>query len=403
MSDAQQFDAVIVGGGMVGLLLARLLEQETTALRIGVIEPDPPVTRAADAPLDLRVSALSPVSLELLDRAGALPLLPEHTVQAYDEMRVWQDGGGPDGERALSFSAAELGAATLGSIVENMAVREALWALVSESAAIELITAPATALTHTDNACVVSCGDREIHARLLVGADGARSWVRRQLEIDCREHAYRQNAMVAHLATQAPHANTAWQKFLPDGPVALLPLADGRCSLVWSHPESRTDALLSLPDDEFAEHLCRQVDGVLGKLQCTTPRASFPLLRGHAQAYTGPRFALLGDAAHRVHPLAGQGANLGFLDAVALAEELGRHLQHRRADPGDPLVLRRYERQRKGDNALTLGVMDGLNALFRSPLAGLAGAGLGIVDRAGPVKRLLADYAMGAAGSRSRR
>ncbi len=393
---AEEFDVLIVGGGMVGLLLAGLLQEQPTAdLRIAVVEPQTPQPRAVDAELDLRVSALSPASLHLLERVGALQALPVGTLHSYEYMRVWQDGGGPFGDRALCFSAAETGVATLGSIVENNAVRESLWQRLQQSSAITWITEPANSLTRNADAYAVSCGGTVRQARLLVGADGARSWVREELGVRSREHAYRQNALVAHLATEMPHADTAWQKFLPDGPVALLPLADGRCSLVWTHPESRTDDLQNMSDRKFADGLQQAIDGALGAIRCTTSRAVFPLQRAHAQVYTGERFALLGDAAHRAHPLAGQGANLGFLDAVVLAEELASHMQYRWADPGDPRLLRRYERRRKGNNALTLGLMDGINAVFTSPLAKLAGAGLGLVDRAGPLKRLIAEQAMG--------
>ncbi len=397
MNRAADCDIMIIGGGMVGLLLARLIQQQQPAaeLRIAVVEPQPPAPREPGADLDLRVSALAPSSLDLLQRIGALDALPAATRHPYETMRVWQDGGGPHGDHALCFSAAETGVAALGAIVENRAVREVLWEQLAAAPALQWIDQPAEQLRRTDDTCVVRCGDRDWHTRLLVGADGARSWVRQELGVQSRAGGYRQNALVAHLATEVPHADTAWQKFLPDGPVALLPLADGRSSLVWTHAEERTAELQNMSEQAFAACLQQATDAVLGAITCTTERRSFPLQRSHAEIYTGERFALLGDAAHRVHPLAGQGANLGFRDAAVLAAELGRHLQHRWADPGDPRVLRRYERRRKGDNALTLGLMDGLNALFRSPLANVAGAGLGLVNRAGPLKRLLAEQAMG--------
>ncbi len=397
MNRAADCDIMIIGGGMVGLLLARLIQQQRPAvdLRIAVVEPRPPAPREPGADLDLRVSALSPASLGLLQQVGALDALPAAARHPYEAMRVWQDGGGPHGEHALCFSAAETGVAALGSIVENRAVREVLWEQLAAEPMLQWIAQPAEQLRRTADTYAVRCGGRDWHTRLLVGADGARSWVRQELGVRSRARGYRQNALVAHLATEIPHADTAWQKFLPDGPVALLPLADGRSSLVWTHPQERTAELQNMSELDFAECLQQATDAVLGAFTCTTERRSFPLQRSHAEVYTGERFALLGDAAHQVHPLAGQGANLGFRDAAVLAAELGRHLQQRWADPGDPRMLRRYERRRKGDNVLTLGLMDGLNALFRSPLADVAGAGFGLVDRAGPLKRLLAEQAMG--------
>lgn len=397
---ASQFDVLIVGGGMAGLLLARLLDMPGFAgrqspLSVGVVEPRPPAPRASDAPLDLRVSALAPASLELLARVGCLSRLSSAVCNPYERMRVWQDGGGPDGSHALTFDAAESGVAALGSIVENHAVRAVLWNQLSQSTTVQLFTATLQSVRETPTACEVHCDSVELRARLLVGADGIHSKVREQLGIPGRQRAYQQNALVAHLASERAHGNTAWQKFLPDGPAALLPLADGRSSLVWSHPQSLSAELLALSDEQFAARLEEQLDGVLGKLQCTTSRVAFPLARDHADCYTGRRFALIGDAAHRVHPLAGQGANLGFRDVAVLADELGRHWRSPWADPGDPRVLRRYERRRKGDNALTLGAMDGLNAIFSSPLASLAGAGLGWVNRSRPLKAFFATRAMG--------
>jgi 2-octaprenyl-3-methyl-6-methoxy-1,4-benzoquinol hydroxylase/2-octaprenylphenol hydroxylase len=399
---SRNFDIVIVGGGMIGLTLARLLSMRLAsrpggAPAIAVIEANPPpLSLSSSQELDVRVSALSPATLDLLQQAGCLEGVPEAARCSYDSMRVWQDDAGIDGGHAISFSAAELGAAELGQIVENRAVRSALWQAVADAGDVELLMLPAQSLRIDDDGCCIELDGMEIHARLLVGADGANSWLRQQLGIAVRERHYGQNAMVAHLSSERAHDNTAWQKFLPGGPVALLPLADGRSSLVWSHPDAESERLMALDDDEFAALLTAQFDGVLGALHCSTPRACFPLVRSHAAQYTGRRFALLGDAAHRVHPLAGQGANLGMQDVRVLVEELAAHLQHALADPGDPRVLRRYERRRKGENALTMGSMDVLNALFRSPMAATAGFGLGMVEQAAPLKRLLAERAMGA-------
>ena len=396
MSTERDVDIAVVGGGITGLLLARMLADVKCGadpVRIAVVEPRPPVP--ADGELDLRVSALSPASLAALDTAGCLTRLPEYAHCGYDVMRVWQDDTGGEGDHAIRFTAAQVGVPTLGSIVENRAVRSALWELLEEDDQCAFLTTSVSALAMHEDRAELQLEDGVLRARLLVAADGAQSPLREQLGIQCREQAYGENAIVTHLRCEKPHAATAWQKFLPGGPAALLPLADGRVSLVWSHPDDQTDELLALSDEEFAGRLGAALDNVLGQFTCTMPRAAFPLVSAHAERYTGPRFALLGDAAHRIHPLAGQGVNLGIRDVSVLAQEVREFLQRPWADPGDPRMLRRYERARKGDNALTLRAMQGLDGVFRSGLADLAGAGMGMVDRSGLLKSMLARYAIG--------
>jgi 2-octaprenylphenol hydroxylase len=396
------FDVLVVGGGMAGLVFAGLLDEGLRANgregRIGLLESRPPVAVPGDAPLDLRVSAVAPASREILTAMGAWQALPESRLGVYRRMRVWQEAGQAFGDRSIVFDAAELGATDLGHIVENQTVRAACWSLLEQRAGVELLTGrqPA-ALAEDDNYSVIRCADdTELTARLIVGADGANSWVRAQLGIEFVERSYGQAGVVAHIATARPHEETAWQRFLSGGPVALLPLADGRSSLVWSCPEAQARQLVETDESSFATELAAALDHVLGDVECTSARASFPLAMGYAKNYTGRRFALLGDAAHRIHPLAGQGANLGLLDAAVLAECLISHPAGKYADPGDPLALRRYERARKGDNLATMRMMDLLNNVFASPLADLAGQGMHVVDRITPVKNAFARYAMGA-------
>lgn len=401
MSDKAYFDVAVVGGGMVGLVLARLLSsgaaEQGCHVRIAVIEAEAPDTRTRDSELDLRVSALSPAAQTLLVAAGCWEQLPPQAVSPYQKMCVWQGNYTKDARQIL-FDAAELGVPELGYIVENRAVRASLWDQLMQTDGCELVTGtrltgatPSTA----GNGWELSTEQETLHARLLVGADGARSWVRQQLSIAYRERSYGQNALVAHIASERPHDATAWQKFLPGGPAALLPLADGRSSLVWSHPAEQTEELLAMNDQAFAARLSSEFEYVLGELWCTTQRASFPLARGHAACYTAERAVLIGDAAHRIHPLAGQGANLGLLDARVLAAALLEHLRIPYADPGDALVLRRYERSRKADNLATMSAMDGLDQLFRSPLADVGGMGMGAVNQLGFLKTALARHAMG--------
>jgi 2-octaprenylphenol hydroxylase len=239
-----------------------------------------------------------------------------------------------------------------------------------------------------------------LQTRLLVGADGARSWVREQCGIAVTSTDYHQRAVVATVRTEQPHRDTAWQRFLPGGPLAFLPLPEGYCSIVWSTTPEHADALLAMDETAFCAALTDAFAARLGKVQSAVGRAAFPLSAQHAGRYVQPRIALVGDAAHTIHPLAGQGVNLGFADSAALAEVLIAALQ-KRQDIGSLGVLRRYERWRKGENLLMLEVMTGFQKLFGSELTAVRQArnlGLNLVQRLMPVKNLIIRRAMGLQG-----
>jgi 2-octaprenylphenol hydroxylase len=356
-----------------------------------------------NADIELRVSALSRISRTILQFSGIWPAIAATRISPYRRMCVWQADGAAGSARSISFDAAELGEPDLGCIVENGVIRRAAWERVNamHSVSLHLGSAPAALHEETDALELILENGQRLRTRLLVGADGARSWVRQALGVTSREREYGQRAIVAHVESQRSHRETAWQRFIAGGPVALLPLDDGRSSVVWSCPDATAAELMAADKKIFDRRLTLATDQVLGSLTTTTERADFPLSLAYAQRYTGRRYALIGDAAHRVHPLAGQGANLGLLDAAALAETLAVQQASPVIDPGDPVILRRYERWRKGDNLLTMGVLDGLHRLFGAgwvPAARLGGLGLGIVDRLAPVKRRLALYAMGDSG-----
>lgn len=407
---SHETDVLVIGGGIAGLAFAAalltLLQAGRAGLRVAVLEARAPAELPPDAAAGLRVFAISPGGQAVLSDCEAWSSLPVNRVAPCERMRVWQAGSAPSGRGSISFDAADMGLPALGHIVEHDWLRLALWRSlearsVPSRASVSLITGtrPDMLRVQPERAEVTLAGGGAITSRLVVAADGADSWVRTQLGLATLGRGYGQQAIVAHLVSERPHRHTAWQCFTPGGPVALLPLADGRSSLVWSVPDRESDELQSLDDDAFSARLNRIMAPALGELRVDTPRLSFPLAARHTRRYTGARFALIGDAAHQIHPLAGQGINLGLLDAAALATTLASHLgASRYADPGDAQVLRRYERSRKGPNLLSLVTMEGLHRLFTSEftaVTALATAGLGLVDRLPSVKRLLAAEATG--------
>jgi len=395
------FDVVIVGGGMAGAGTAALLAAEpgTSALRVALVESRPASPPASDEPLDLRVSALSRTSQRLLERTGAWPAVAARAA-AYQRMVVWEERTDPGGSDALVFDAAEFGEPDLGHIAENRGVQAALTDRALAGGIVKLRGDFAT-LEVAGDAIRVSLGDgREYRAALVVGADGSGSAVRRTAAIDVRGWDYGQRAVVAHLRPEKAHRDTAWQRFLDTGPLALLPLSDGRVSLVWSTLPALAEELVQCDEAVFAERVTRSSAAVLGRLEPTGPRASFPLRLLHARRYTSERIALVGDAAHTVHPLAGQGINLAFLDAAALVDVLGAVLESG-DDPGELRVLRRYERWRKAEALPAIAFLDGIKRLFfgGNPLQSrLRRGALGITQSARPLKRVLMQRALGIAG-----
>jgi 2-octaprenylphenol hydroxylase len=390
-------DLLIIGGGMVGAALAcacRGLD-----LRIALLDAQPPARDWPPDSMDLRVSALSRASQRLFERLDAWSRMVELGVSPYREMRVWEDSGTGLGRGELHFDSADLGEPDLGHIVENRVTRLALWEQLERSREVECLC-PATldALEPEPHLVRARLGDgRHLTTRLLVGADGRDSQVRTALGIQCDTLLYDQRAIVATVEPEHWHRETAWQRFLPTGPLAFLPLADGRCSIVWSAEPSRADTLLALDDQAFATELATAFDRRLGGIRAVGPRAAFPLRRAQARRYFAARAALIGDAAHAIHPLAGQGVNLGFVDAAALAEVIA-YAQVRGRDLGSPAMLRRYERARRHENQRMLLAMDGLKRLFSNtnPMLTVGrGLGLSAVDRMAPLKRGFIRDAMG--------
>jgi 2-octaprenylphenol hydroxylase len=258
-------------------------------------------------------------------------------------------------------------------------------------------------LTLADEYAAVRLEDgREVRAVLVVGADGAGSASRRLAGIETSGWDYEQSALVTHVRTEHPHQHTAWQRFLPDGPIAFLPLVDGRSSIVWTLPRQRAAEMLKVPREQLAQEIGSAIDGLFGTIEIAAPLASFPLALAHARRYCKPRFVLVGDAAHSVHPLAGQGVNLGFMDGAALVEVFADSIDRGGAATLAELrVLRRYERWRRSENLLALGLIDGMNRLFSNSsglLTQARGFGLSVVDRSRLLKGMLIGRALGTAG-----
>ncbi|MGH8293653.1 MAG: UbiH/UbiF/VisC/COQ6 family ubiquinone biosynthesis hydroxylase [Gammaproteobacteria bacterium] len=389
----QEFDLVIVGAGVVGATLAAALSD--SGLRIAVLDAREPPRFDAQGEWDLRVFALSPASQRLLDAVGAWQSIPAERVCAYTAMRVWD----ATGHGHIHFDCAEVGAEALGYIVENRLLQHALWQRLAHAGNLTAIypARPEAVQFDPQHVTLSLQGGRRLQARLLVAADGADSAVRKLAGIQTIGASYHQQAVVAHLSTEKPHRATARQRFLPSGPLALLPLADGRVSLVWSLDDARAGEIRALDDAQFCAAVAEGGEHVLGRVIGTTKRAAFPLQRLRSCTGVRPRLALVGDAAHAVHPLAGQGMNLGLQDAAALSGVLHAAVARER-DIGDLAVLRRYERARKGDNLAMIMALDGFKRLFGNdirPVVLLRNAGLNAVDRFTPLKSAFMRRAMG--------
>ncbi|HEY6940195.1 UbiH/UbiF/VisC/COQ6 family ubiquinone biosynthesis hydroxylase [Dokdonella sp.] len=395
MSRRGELDVIVVGAGAVGGALALALARD--GFEVALVEAREPKPWRVDDEVDLRVVALAPDARALLDDLGVWASIAAARIGPYRHMHVW-DALAP-GE--LHFDAAEHGEAALGWIVENKLVQSMLWrALHGDRLGGVRMHCPGEVADIEDGdrgvTAVLTDGTR-LRARVLVAAEGAESSVRTRLGIPFEGHDYAQRAVVAHVATERPHAGTAWQRFQPGGPLAFLPLADGRCSIVWSLPETEAARVLALDDDAFRAELGCAFDFRLGAITGSTSRAAFPLRLRLATRYVAGRCVLAGDAAHVVHPLAGQGMNLGLRDVACLRRVL-RDARGRGSDLGVAHVLRRYERERRSDNTLAARGFDAIERVYGSasePVAALRGAALECAGRLAPLRGMLADIAAG--------
>ncbi len=398
---SQSIDVVVVGAGVVGTVAAALLigRKVVQPGRIAVVAGRLPAPAVPGADWDLRVFALSRASQRILQHCGVWERLPPERICAYERMCVWDQSGTVQGRGSLSFDCAEIGEADLGAIVEGRALQSQCLQGARTAGAI-LIESGVESVAAAEAGLAVRLTDgRELRSPLVLAADGVESRTRELLGIESAGHSYHQDALVAHVRTELPHRRTAWQRFLCTGPLAFLPLPDGRSSIVWSTGKADAARLAALDAGAFGAELTEASAGVLGRCELTTPIARFPLRLQYASRYVLAHAALLGDAAHAVHPLAGQGLNLGLLDCATLADVLGAA-----PDPGslgDLRLLRRYERWRRSENLLAAAAMDSLERLFSNSntiAQSLRAAGLSLVGRLPALKREFALQALGLAG-----
>jgi len=392
-------DVVVAGGGVVGATAALMLARE--GLKVALVEPRrPPPWRCEER--DLRVYAFAPDNARLLDELGVWRQVTESRVQPYRGMRVWDAAGGD----ALVFDADALGQPQLGWIVENALLVDALWRALPE-AGVRLHT-PARIETLEQSADGVRVGlddGLQLEARLAIAADGAESALRTLAGIHVARHPYGQKGLVAFVACDRPHRDTCWQRFLPGGPVAFLPFRDdavngldGRLgSIVWTLPDAEAERLLAVDAEVFGRELEAAFGGELGAMGLQSPRAAFPLQRMLADRYVEGRVLLAGDAAHVVHPLAGQGVNLGLRDVTALRGVV-HDAAHHGSDFASPHRLARWARTRRSENALGAHAFEALNLAYSNggllPTL-LRGPALGMVGKLPPVTRALWRHAAG--------
>ena len=399
MSRRGMLDAVVAGGGVVGAATALMLARE--GLQVALVEPKQPTPWQRET-RDLRVYAFAPDNARLLADLGVWPQVVAARVQPYRGMRVWDAAGGDP----LVFDADALGQRQLGWIIENALLVDALWNALPAAGVRLQCPARIEDLEQLDAGVRVRLDDgMQLDAKLAIAADGAQSALRDMAGIAAHRHDYAQKGVVAFVASDVPHRETCWQRFLPSGPLALLPFNDdgdaglrGRIgSIVWTLPTTEAERLRTSAIEVFERELAAAFGGELGAMRLLSQRAAFPLQRQLADTHVQGRVLLLGDAAHAVHPLAGQGVNLGLRDVAAL-RGLVRDAQWRDADIASPQRLARWARIRKSDNAINAHAFEAINRTYSNDALWptlLRGQALGIAGKLPPLARALWRHAAG--------
>jgi len=397
MPESLSYDVAIVGGGLVGLTLACALAKNR--FHVAVIDTREPDLNFDNSHYDGRVSAISRASHHIFEHLNLWDAIKAERVSPYQRMQVWDQNGAGD----IVFDARCMGESELGHIIENRVMLKALLTKVKHNDFIDYLCPQTCTRFHVDEdkAELTLQDGRNIHAKCIVGADGARSWLRDAAQFSVDEKSYDHEAIVTTIKTEKPHKKSAYQRFLTSGPLALLPLDDEyRCSIVWSTLPEEAKRLTDVDENVFLEELSHASDAVLGKVVACDKRFRFPLIRRHVKEPVQNRVVLIGDAAHSIHPLAGQGVNLGFLDAACLAQVLSK-ANEKQQDIGSLRVLKRFARWRKGENALMVASMGAFKELFMNDdpmVTTLRNAGLNITNKLPGVKQLFMKKAMGMIG-----
>lgn len=389
-------DIVILGGGIVGLTMANLLARDPD-LKIALLEPHTPQLVWDPSIYDVRCSAINIAVQNIFSHLGIWKNIIAERVGIYDRMLVWDQ----ELHNKLDFNADAMNVYNLGYIVENRVMVKALYQRLLTMANVEIISAKADKFIAGAEYNTIAIGARNIACKLVIGADGANSWLRTQAQLTTVGWDCKQIALVATIRTEIPHANIAQQRFMPDGPLAFLPLAESNlCSIVWSSSPENIQVLTELAPQEFCVRLAKEFAFKYGALSLQSPRVSFPLRMQHATEYIAPRVALIGDAAHVIHPMAGLGLNLGILDAAILDEVLQQVLQGSE-DVGDLKFLRQYQRRRKGHNLSVLALLESLQRIFaekRPAFSVIRANGLQILNQSAFIKKTMMRFATGLDG-----
>ncbi len=389
---------VIVGGGIVGLTLAAALAKSSVPITL-VETKLPSLQEKKENDLDSRVSAINLTSQRILANLGIWSQLSAASVSPLRKLRVWDHLGGGE----ITFDSAEIGTAELGFIVENRVLIKILWQHLQNFTHVRLLCPkqPEQIIYEPQQLKLQFTDQSDISADLIIGADGSDSWLRKQMAIPVYKRSYQQQAIIAVAGCEKPHQETGWQSFLPDGPLGVLPLANShQVAIVWSTSLQHAEELMHLPLLDFNFQLTQALKQRLGKMELLTDLKVLPLVMSHAREYVKPRLALIGDAAHTIHPLAGQGINLGLMDAACLAQVL-LEAGEKGSDIGSLRTLRRYQRWRKGYNCTMQMAMLGFKELFAAGptwLVQCRSQGLNIMDQMQLLKNKIMYYAVGEQG-----
>jgi 2-octaprenylphenol hydroxylase len=389
------YDVVVVGSGIVGATTALALAKKTS-LKIAIIDAHPLVQNWDPLQYDFRVSAISLASERIFKKIAVWQNIQKKRSSPYTHMYVWEEKN----NAKIEFDARDVKVSALGNIIEDRVMRTALTEALQAEPKITLFSPlKLTTMQQTSEGInLVTADGKTIFTKLLVGADGAHSWVRQQAKIDLQVQDYAHTAIVATVKTTEPHQSTAWQCFLKTGPLAFLPLSDPHTSsIVWSTLPEHATQLLAQDDESFKKNLAEAFNHQLGSIIDVDTRYHYPLQMRHARNYVLPRIALVGDAAHTLHPLAGQGVNLGLMDAACLVDVITEAFKKQR-DFASFMTLRKYERWRKGDNLAMLKMVGFLKYLFMSDktiIQSLRSMGLNFTDRTSFLKNFFAQHALG--------